>query len=142
MEQTMLCPKCGSNEIEARDHEQNLKKVGGVLLSSAGATAGTVGGAATGASVGAAIGAVVGGPLGVIFGGTVGTFIGAIGIGVTGGVVGNILGKKAGITVDKNLFQDYRCLKCQTRFNAPIENTSSVSDVEESTVNNEQDSSK
>lgn len=121
----MQCPKCGSNDIEARDHEQNLKKVGGVLLSSAGATAGTVGGAATGASVGAAIGAVVGGPLGVIFGGTVGTFIGAIGIGVTGGVVGNILGKKAGITVDKNLFQDYRCLKCQTRFNAPVDHTTS-----------------
>lgn len=124
----MQCPKCGSNDVETRDHEQNLKKVGGVLLSSAGATAGTVGGAATGASVGAAIGAVVGGPLGVIFGGTVGTFIGAIGIGVTGGVVGNVLGKKAGISVDKNLFQDYRCLKCKTRFNAPVESDASTSE--------------
>ena len=131
MEHTMQCPKCESNDIEARDHEQNLKKVGGVLLSSAGATAGTVGGAATGASVGAAIGAVVGGPLGVIFGGTVGTFIGAIGIGVTGGVVGNMLGKKAGITVDKNLFQDYRCLKCGTRFNAPLTPADAIKEPED-----------
>lgn len=136
----MQCPKCGSNDIEARDHEQNLKKVGGVLLSSAGATAGTVGGAATGASVGAAIGAVVAGPLGVIFGGTVGTFIGAIGIGVTGGVVGNILGKKAGITVDKNLFQDYRCLKCSARFNASIEPKSDPKNTEEQSIAEEDQS--
>ena len=41
----MQCPKCGSSEIEQRNHEQNLQKIGGVLLSGAGATAGTVGGA-------------------------------------------------------------------------------------------------
>lgn len=133
MEHVIHCPKCGSDNIETRDHEQNLKKVGGVLLSSAGATAGTVSGAATGASVGAAIGAVTAGPLGVIFGGTIGTFIGAIGIGITGGVLGNVLGKKAGISVDKNLFQDYRCLKCKTRFNAPVESNLSTPENPQST---------
>ena len=51
----MQCPKCGSTEIELRDHEKNLKKIGGILMTSAGATAGTVGGAASGASIGAAI---------------------------------------------------------------------------------------
>ncbi|UBX52822.1 hypothetical protein LDO52_02225 [Acinetobacter pseudolwoffii] len=111
----MQCPKCGSTDIEQRDHEQNLKKIGGILMSSAGATAGTVGGAASGASVGAAIGTVAG-PLGVILGGTVGTFVGAISVGITGGVIGNFLGKKAGISVDRNLFLDYQCLKCKHRF--------------------------
>ena len=67
MENTILCPKCGSSEVEKRNHEQQLTKIGGVLLSSAGATAGTVGGAASGASIGAAIGAAAG-PLGVIMG--------------------------------------------------------------------------
>lgn len=84
MENTILCPKCGSSEVEKRNHEQQLTKIGGVLLSSAGATAGTVGGAASGASIGAAIGAAAG-PLGVIMGGTIGTFVGAVSIGVTGG---------------------------------------------------------
>ena len=54
MENPMQCPKCGSTEIELRDHEKNLKKIGGILMTSAGATAGTVGGAASGASIGAA----------------------------------------------------------------------------------------
>lgn len=111
----MQCPKCASTEIQARDHEQNLKKIGGILMTSAGATAGTVGGAASGASIGAAIGTVAG-PLGVIVGGTVGTFVGAISIGITGGVIGNFFGKKAGISVDRNVFQDYQCLKCKHRF--------------------------
>ena len=62
MENTILCPKCGSSEVEKRNHEQQLTKIGGVLLSSAGATAGTVGGAASGASIGAAIGAAAGRP--------------------------------------------------------------------------------
>ena len=115
----MQCPKCGSTDIEQRDHEQNLKKIGGLLMTSAGATAGTVGGAASGASIGAAIGTVAG-PLGVIVGGTVGTFVGAISVGITGGVVGNFLGKKAGVTVDRNLFLDYRCLKCKHRFNVQV----------------------
>lgn len=113
--ETMQCPKCGSTEIEQRDHEQHLKKIGGILMTSAGATAGTVGGAASGASIGAAIGTVAG-PLGVIVGGTVGTFVGAISVGITGGVVGNFFGKRAGISVDRNLFQDYRCLSCKHRF--------------------------
>ncbi|MFW1753076.1 hypothetical protein [Acinetobacter wanghuae] len=111
----MQCPKCASTEIQARDHEQHLKKIGGILMTSAGATAGTVGGAASGASIGAAIGTVAG-PLGVIVGGTVGTFVGAISVGITGGVIGNIFGKKAGISVDRNVFQDYQCLKCKHRF--------------------------
>lgn len=115
----MQCPKCGSTEIEQRNHEQNLKKIGGILMTSAGATAGTVGGAASGASIGAAIGTVAG-PLGVIVGGTVGTFVGAISVGLTGGVIGNFLGKKAGITVDRNLFLDYRCLNCKQRFNVKV----------------------
>ncbi|WP_312088311.1 hypothetical protein [Acinetobacter variabilis] len=115
MENPMQCPKCGSTEIELRDHEKNLKKIGGILMTSAGATAGTVGGAASGASIGAAIGTVAG-PLGVIVGGTVGTFVGAISVGITGGVVGNFLGKKAGVSVDRNLFLDYQCLNCKYRF--------------------------
>ena len=41
----MQCPKCGSTEVEKRDHEKNLKTIGGILMTSAGATAGTVGGA-------------------------------------------------------------------------------------------------
>lgn len=118
MEKSMICPKCKSAEIEKRDHEKNLRTISGILMTSAGATAGTVGGAATGASTGAAIGAVAG-PLGVIFGGTVGTFVGAIAAGVTGGVLGNIFGKKAGVVIDKNVFLDYRCLKCKHRFKAP-----------------------
>ena len=93
----------------------NLRTTGGVLMTAAGTTAGTVGGAATGASVGAAIGTVAG-PLGVIVGGTIGTFVGAISVGITGGVVGNIFGKKAGVVIDKNNFQDYLCLKCKHRF--------------------------
>lgn len=111
----MQCPKCASTDIQARDHEQNLKKIGGILMTSAGATAGTVGGAASGASIGAAIGTVAG-PLGVIVGGTVGTFVGAISVGITGGVIGNFFGKKAGISVDRNLFLDYQCLNCKHRF--------------------------
>ena len=114
-EQTVKCPKCGATDLERRDHEQLLGKAGSVLLTSAGAAAGTVGGAASGASIGAAIGTVAG-PLGVIVGGTVGTFVGAISAGITGGVVGNIFGKKAGVMIDKNIFQDYRCLKCKYRF--------------------------
>ena len=95
MEKTLQCPKCGSTEIEVRDHNKLLKTTGGVLMTAAGTTAGTVGGAATGASVGATIGTVAG-PLGVIVGGTIGTFVGAISVGITGGIVGNIFGKKAG----------------------------------------------
>ena len=91
MENTILCPKCGSSDVEKRNHEQQLTKIGGVLLSSAGATAGTVGGAASGASIGAAIGAAAG-PLGVIMGGTIGTFVGAVSIGVTGGFLGHRFG--------------------------------------------------
>ena len=111
MEKSMQCPKCGSSEVEKRDHEKNIKTISGILLTSAGATAGTVGGAATGAAIGA-----VAGPLGVIFGGTVGTFVGAIAVGVTGGILGNIFGKKAGVIIDKNVFLDYKCLKCNHRF--------------------------
>jgi len=115
MDKPILCPKCGSTEVETRNHDKLLKTTGGVLLTAAGTTAGTVGGAAGGASIGAAIGTVAG-PLGVIVGGTVGTFVGAISVGITGGVIGNMLGKKAGVMVDKNIFQDYRCLKCKYRF--------------------------
>lgn len=113
----MQCPKCRSTEVEQRNHEQNLQKIGGVLLSGAGATAGTVGGAASGASIGAAIGTVAG-PLGIIVGGTVGTFIGAISIGITGGFLGHRVGKKAGVIVDQNIFLDYQCTKCGKRFKA------------------------
>ena len=119
MENKILCPKCGSAEVEKRDHDNKLKTISGVLMTSAGATAGTVGGAATGASTGAAIGAVAG-PLGVIFGGTVGTFVGAIAVGITGGVLGNIFGKKAGVIIDKNVFLDYKCLKCNHRFKEKV----------------------
>ena len=118
----MQCPKCASTNIQARDHEQYLKKIGGVLMTSAGATAGTVGGAASGASIGAAIGTVAG-PLGVIVGGTVGTFVGAIGVGITGGVIGNFFGKKAGVSVDRNLFLDYQCLDCKHRFKHILESS-------------------
>lgn len=114
-ETTVVCPKCGSTDLEKRNHEQALQKAGGVLLTSAGAAAGTVGGAASGASIGAAIGTVAG-PLGVIVGGTVGTFVGAISVGVTGGFLGNRFGKKAGIIIDKSIFQDYKCRKCGYRF--------------------------
>lgn len=114
-EKTINCPKCKSNEVEKRNHEQLLQKTGGILLSAAGTTAGTVGGAASGASIGAAIGAVAG-PLGVIMGGTIGTFVGAISVGVTGGFIGHRFGKKAGEVVDKNVFLDYQCLKCKHRF--------------------------
>lgn len=120
----LSCPKCGSHELEQRNHEKGLRTLGGVLMSSAGATAGTVGGAATGASTGAAIGTIAG-PLGVIVGGTVGTFVGAIAVGITGGVLGNLLGKKAGVMVDRNIFQDYRCLKCKHRFKAALSATKS-----------------
>ena len=119
MEQSIQCPKCGSADVEKRNHEKQLRPISGLLMTSAGATAGTVGGAATGASTGAAIGAVAG-PLGVIFGGTVGTFVGAIAAGVTGGVLGNVLGKKAGVIIDKNIFLDYKCLKCKHRFKQKI----------------------
>ena len=84
MEHSIVCPKCGSTQVEKRDHEQSLQKIGGVLLGSAGTAAGTVGGAASGASIGAAIGTVAG-PLGVIMGGTIGAFVGAISVGITGG---------------------------------------------------------
>lgn len=113
----MQCPKCGSTDIQKRDHEKYLKRAGSVLATTAGVTAGTVGGAASGASVGAAIGTLAG-PLGVIVGGTVGTFVGAISVAITGGFVGNMVGKKAGIAIDKNLFLDYQCLKCKHRFKA------------------------
>ena len=119
-QQTMQCPKCGSAEVEARNHEQHLQKIGGVLLSGAGTAAGTVGGAASGASIGAAIGAAAG-PLGVIMGGTIGTFVGAISVGITGGFLGHRFGKKAGVIVDQNIFQDYQCQKCKYRFNAASE---------------------
>ena len=114
-ETKVVCPKCGSTDLEQRNHEQVLQKAGGVLLTSEGAAAGTVGGAASGASIGAAIGTVAG-PLGVIVGGTVGTFVGAISVGITGGFLGNRFGKKAGVMIDKNIFQDYKCLKCGYRF--------------------------
>ena len=64
---------------------------------------------------GGAIGAAAG-PLGVIMGGTIGTFVGAVSIGVTGGFLGHRFGKKAGVIVDKNVFLDYKCLKCGTKF--------------------------
>jgi predicted nucleic-acid-binding Zn-ribbon protein len=117
---SITCPKCGSTEVVKRDHEKHLKRVGGLLATTAGVTAGTVGGAASGASVGAAIGTVAG-PLGVIVGGTVGTFVGAISVAITGGVVGNMVGKKAGIAIDKNLFLDYQCAKCNYRFKEKAE---------------------
>lgn len=115
MDKLIQCPKCGSTEVEKRNHDKLLRTTSGVLMTAAGTTAGTVGGAATGASVGAAIGTVAG-PLGVIVGGTVGTFVGAISVGITGGWMGNIFGKKAGVIIDKNIFQDYLCLKCKYRF--------------------------
>ncbi|QIO06949.1 hypothetical protein [Acinetobacter shaoyimingii] len=117
---SVLCPKCGSTEVVKRDHEKHLKKIGGVLASTAGVTAGTVGGAASGASAGAAIGTLAG-PLGVIVGGTVGTFVGAISVAITGGVVGNMIGKKAGIAIDRNLFLDYQCSNCKFRFKAEVD---------------------
>ena len=113
---TVQCLKCASNDVEARNHEQTLQKIGGVLLSGAGTAAGTVGGAASGASIGAAIGGVTAGPLGVIMGATIGTFVGAISIGVTGGFLGHRVGKKAGQIVDKNIFLDYQCNACKHRF--------------------------
>lgn len=116
----MQCPKCGSTEIQKRDHEKHLKRLGGFLASTAGVTAGTVGGAASGASAGAAIGTLAG-PLGVIVGGTIGTFVGAISVAITGGVVGNMVGKKAGIAIDKNLFLDFQCSKCKHRFAEKVE---------------------
>ncbi len=116
METTVKCPKCGSTHIEKRNHEQNLQKIGGVLLSGAGTAAGTVGGAASGASIGAAIGGVTAGPLGVIMGGTIGTFVGAISVGITGGFLGHRFGKKAGVIVDQNIFLDYQCKACKQRF--------------------------
>jgi hypothetical protein len=42
-ETKVVCPKCGSTDLEQRNHEQVLQKAGGVLLTSAGAAAGTVG---------------------------------------------------------------------------------------------------
>ena len=111
----MHCPKCQATEIQARDHDGVLRTIGGIMMTSAGATAGTIGGAATGASTGAAIGTIAG-PLGVIVGGTIGTFVGAITVGITGGVLGNLFGKKAGVIVDKNLFSDFECKKCKHRF--------------------------
>lgn len=114
----MYCPKCHSDQIQARNHDGSLRTLGGIMMTSAGATAGTIGGAATGASTGAAIGTVAG-PLGVIVGGTIGTFVGAITVGITGGVLGNFFGKKAGVVVDKNLFLDFQCKKCKHRFEAP-----------------------
>ncbi len=75
MENTILCPKCGSSEVEKRNHEQQLTKIGGgVLLSSAGATAGTVGGAASGPLL-ALPSAQRLDLFGVIMGGTIGTFV-------------------------------------------------------------------
>ena len=41
MEHSIVCPKCGSTQVEKRNHEQNLQKIGGVLLGSAGTAAGT-----------------------------------------------------------------------------------------------------
>ena len=120
---TVTCPKCGSTDVEKRDHEQLLQKTGGVLLSAAGTTAGTVGGAATGASIGAAIGTIAG-PLGVIMGGTVGTFVGAISVGITGGFLGHRFGKKAGVIVDQNIFLDFQCLKCKHRFKEKLKQPS------------------
>lgn len=118
-EHVISCPKCASHDVQKRDHEKHLKRLGGFLASTAGVTAGTVGGAATGASAGAAIGTLAG-PLGVIVGGTIGTFVGAISIAVTGGVVGNMVGKKAGVMIDKNIFLDYQCLKCKFRFKEQV----------------------
>lgn len=123
---SMQCPKCGSDQIQVRDHQGAFKTVGGWLLTSAGATVGTVGGAATGASTGAAIGAVAAGPLGVIVGGTIGTFVGAIAVGITGGVLGNIAGKKAGVIVDKTLFLDLQCNNCAHHFKAAVEDAPST----------------
>ena len=40
MEKTLQCPKCGSTEIEVRDHDKLLKTTGGVLMTAAGTTAG------------------------------------------------------------------------------------------------------
>ncbi|MBF7681930.1 hypothetical protein I2F27_01070 [Acinetobacter sp. B5B] len=113
----MLCPQCHASDVEIRDHEQQLKRVGGVMLGSAGVAAGAVGGAAAGASTGAAIGTLAG-PLGIITGATIGTFVGAISAGVTGGFLGRRVGHKAGTVVDKNIFFDYTCLACGHRFNA------------------------
>lgn len=118
MNNQIHCPQCGSQDIEARNHQQNLQKIGGVLLSSAGATVGTVGGAASGASIGAAIGIAVAGPLGIIVGGSIGTVVGAMGVGITGGFLGNFYGKKAGVAIDKTLFLDYQCKNCQSKFKA------------------------
>ena len=115
----VVCPKCASTDVEKRDHEKHLKKLGGILASTAGVTAGTVGGAASGASAGAAIGTIAG-PLGVIVGGTIGTFVGAISVAITGGVVGNMVGKKAGIAIDRNLFLDYQCKNCKHRFKEQV----------------------
>jgi len=53
MEHSIVCPKCGSNQVEKRNHEnKTYKKLAEVLLGSAGTAAGTVGGAASGASLG------------------------------------------------------------------------------------------
>ncbi|WOE31306.1 MULTISPECIES: hypothetical protein [unclassified Acinetobacter] len=119
MSNPIHCPQCGSSDIEQRNH-QNLQKIGGVLLSSAGATVGTVGGAASGASIGAAIGIAVAGPLGIIVGGTVGTVVGAMGVGITGGFLGRFYGKKAGVLIDQRIFLDYKCKSCQHKFKQPI----------------------
>jgi hypothetical protein len=52
MEKILQCPKCGSTEIEVRDHNKLLKTQAG-SISGGGNYSWNSGGAATGASVGA-----------------------------------------------------------------------------------------
>ena len=47
MDKPILCPKCGSTEVETRNHDKLLKTTGGVLLTAAGTTAGTAPGSRT-----------------------------------------------------------------------------------------------
>lgn len=114
---TFTCPKCQSDQIDAKNY---AKKAGGTIGTVAGAAFGAVR-IVSGAEIGAAIG-WVGGPIGATIGGIAGAVIG----GLIGGSVGCTAGAKLGEVVDANILDNYYCLACEYNFSKKPEPVETV----------------
>lgn len=115
---TLLCPRCHSSQVIARNH---ARKVGGTIGAIAGA-AGSFANALKGAEVGQKLG-WLGGPAGM----AVGTIAGAIVGGLFGGATGCSAGIALGQLIDDNVLRGYRCINCGLTFSRASFNSSGSS---------------
>lgn len=104
-----LCPRCGSHQLEKRNH---ARKAGSTIGAVAGATSG-VAMTLSGAEVGATVG-MIAGPIGAVFGG----LAGAILAGLAASTAGCAAGAAMGELIDDNVLGNHCCMACGYTFTA------------------------